>query len=45
MLHIMLMLFLLIGFFGLFVGLVFFAEGVISPEPVSQPPTPANREE
>jgi hypothetical protein len=32
---IILMLLLLFGFFGLFAGLVFFAEGVIEPESTS----------
>jgi len=32
MLPIALMIFLLIGFFGLFAGLVLFAEGVITPD-------------
>jgi hypothetical protein len=32
MLSIMLMLLLLVGFFGLFAGLVSFSEGVIEPE-------------
>jgi len=32
---IMLMLLLLVGFFGLFAGLVFFSEGVIAPEQIS----------
>jgi hypothetical protein len=31
-LQIILMLLLLVGFFGLFAGLVFFSEGVIEPE-------------
>ena len=35
MLLIILMLLLLFGFFGLFAGLVFFAEGVIEPESTS----------
>jgi hypothetical protein len=33
MLHIVYMLLLLIGFFGLFAGLVLFCEDVITPEP------------
>ena len=35
MLPIVLMLLLLVGFFGLFAGLVFFSEGVIEPEQTS----------
>ncbi len=35
MLATMLMLLLLIGFYGLFAGLVFFSEGVIEPEQTS----------
>ena len=35
MLPIMLMLLLLVGFFALFAGLVFFSEGVIKPESTS----------
>jgi hypothetical protein len=31
-LQIIIMILLLVGFFGLFVGLVFFSEGVIEPE-------------
>ena len=31
----MLMLLLLVGFYGLFAGLVFFSEGVIEPEQTS----------
>ena len=34
-LSIMLMLLLLVGFFGLFAGLVFFSKGVIEPESTS----------
>ena len=33
MLSIVIMLLLLVGFFGLFAGLVFFSEGVIGPDP------------
>lgn len=35
MLAIMLMLLLLVGFYGLFAGLVFFSEDVIEPEQTS----------
>jgi hypothetical protein len=35
MLQIILMLLLMVGFFGLLAGLVFFSEGVIAPEPTS----------
>ena len=35
MLSTMLMLLLLVGFFGLFAGLVFFSKGVIEPEQTS----------
>jgi len=35
MLIIVFMLLLLIGFFGLFVGLVFFSQGVIAPDSTS----------
>ena len=35
MLAIMLMLLLLVGFYGLFAGLVIFSEGVIEPEQTS----------
>ena len=35
MLLMVLMLLLLVGFFGLFAGLVFFSEGVIAPEQTS----------
>jgi hypothetical protein len=35
MLEIILMLILMVGFFGLLAGLVFFSEGVIAPESTS----------
>jgi hypothetical protein len=35
MLQIMLMLALLVGFYGLFAGLVFFSQGVIEPDSTS----------
>ena len=38
MLSIVVMLFLLVGFYGLFAGLVFFAESVIEPDSTSARP-------